>query len=127
MKNSDTAEKRCRNHSGKKNHQSEKPDLPLAIKMPPEKEVESADGISDRRKYLAVAVLFLINLLNYMDRFTIAGMQRNLGKLFLYVISILVLSWLPSDPLQHCLCAQQLVANCIFFKCNDQILKFPHH
>ena len=28
---------------------------------------------SSRRAYLTVAVLFLINLLNYMDRFTIAG------------------------------------------------------
>ena len=29
--------------------------------------------VSSRRAYLTVAVLFLINLLNYMDRFTIAG------------------------------------------------------
>lgn len=32
-----------------------------------------ADGISRRRGYVTVAILLMINLLNYMDRFTVAG------------------------------------------------------
>lgn len=31
------------------------------------------DDIPQYRKYLAVFVMFLINLLNYMDRYTVAG------------------------------------------------------
>ncbi len=36
------------------------------------------DGaISDRRKHFSVFILFLINLLNYMDRFTVAGLSHS--------------------------------------------------
>lgn len=40
----------------------------------PEEEV-SASGVSDKRAILTVIVLCYINLLNYMDRFTVAGNQ----------------------------------------------------
>lgn len=39
----------------------------------PQHEDESGSGLSSIRAYLTVAVLFYINLLNYMDRFTVAG------------------------------------------------------
>lgn len=38
------------------------------------------------QEYLSIGVLFLINLLNYMDRFTIAG---NTPNLFLFQLVIL--------------------------------------
>lgn len=40
-------------------------------------EVVDADGISKSRAYFMVFVLLFINLLNYMDRFTIAGLSVN--------------------------------------------------
>jgi hypothetical protein len=39
----------------------------------PGQEEESPSGVSVNRARLTVAVLFYINLLNYMDRFTVAG------------------------------------------------------
>ena len=51
------------------------------------------DDISNARKYAAVLVLFLINLLNYMDRFTIAG--NAMSDIFYYqffcIVSVNVL------------------------------------
>ncbi|XP_018670661.2 protein spinster homolog 1 isoform X2 [Ciona intestinalis] len=40
------------------------------------------DEISPMRKYASVFVLFLINLLNYMDRFTIAGVLLQIQEYF---------------------------------------------
>lgn len=45
-----------------------------AVPSSPEEE-ESPSGVSDRRAKLTVAVLCFVNLLNYMDRFTVAGNQ----------------------------------------------------
>lgn len=42
---------------------------------PEEEEDEPASGVSDKRAILTVIVLCYINLLNYMDRFTVAGNQ----------------------------------------------------
>ncbi|XP_056313913.1 protein spinster homolog 3 isoform X1 [Danio aesculapii] len=39
-------------------------------------------SISQRRSYIAVAVLCYINLLNYMDRYTIAGVLPSIQKFF---------------------------------------------
>ncbi|XP_062392249.1 protein spinster homolog 3-like [Sardina pilchardus] len=39
-------------------------------------------GISPRRAYIAVAVLCYVNLLNYMDRYTIAGVLLNIQRYF---------------------------------------------
>lgn len=39
-------------------------------------------GISQRRAYIAVAILCYVNLLNYMDRYTIAGKEVRLDSLF---------------------------------------------
>lgn len=46
------------------------------MKNTPETTVVSGttSGISKSRAYVCVGILLLINLLNYMDRFTIAGM-----------------------------------------------------
>jgi len=49
------------------------PLLPNSTAEEPQIEIRSPNEISSRRKYLAVFVFFLINLLNYMDRYTIAG------------------------------------------------------
>lgn len=38
---------------------------------------ESASGVSRRRALLTVFILCYINLLNYMDRFTVAGEPAN--------------------------------------------------
>ena len=35
--------------------------------------VEIVEPMSKKRRYITVGVLFLVNLLNYMDRYTIAG------------------------------------------------------
>lgn len=50
----------------------------------PAKEALPADTavISPRRAHIAVAVLCYINLLNYMDRYTIAGILHSLQKYF---------------------------------------------
>lgn len=45
------------------------------VGSPQPEEEESASGVSDKRAKLTVAVLCYINLLNYMDRFTVAGNQ----------------------------------------------------
>lgn len=39
-----------------------------------EPDAECASGVSNKRALMTVAVLCYINLLNYMDRFTVAGM-----------------------------------------------------
>ncbi|XP_042561800.1 protein spinster homolog 3 [Clupea harengus] len=39
-------------------------------------------GISQRRAYIAVAILCYVNLLNYMDRYTIAGILPSIQKSF---------------------------------------------
>lgn len=38
-----------------------------------EPDAVSASGVSNKRAHMTVAVLCYINLLNYMDRFTVAG------------------------------------------------------
>lgn len=43
---------------------------------------ESASGVSNRRAYLTVGVLCYINLLNYMDRFTVAGVLPDIEQFF---------------------------------------------
>jgi len=43
---------------------------------------ESSNEISDARKYFSVLILFLVNLLNYMDRFTIAGVLLQIQEFF---------------------------------------------
>uniref|UniRef100_A0A8C1YTQ4 Protein spinster homolog 1 n=1 Tax=Cyprinus carpio TaxID=7962 RepID=A0A8C1YTQ4_CYPCA len=45
------------------------------VGSPQPEEEESASGVSDRRAKVIVVVLCYINLLNYMDRFTVAGNQ----------------------------------------------------
>ncbi|TRY95634.1 hypothetical protein DNTS_017840 [Danionella cerebrum] len=47
----------------------------------PEEE-EPASGVSDRRAKLTVIVLCYINLLNYMDRFTVAGVLPDIEHFF---------------------------------------------
>lgn len=42
----------------------------------------NGDQISKRRGYAIVAILFFINLLNYMDRFTIAGVLQSIQKYY---------------------------------------------
>ena len=37
-----------------------------------------APVIGKRKAYVTIAILLLINLLNYMDRFTVAGSYRNI-------------------------------------------------
>lgn len=37
---------------------------------------EPASGVTNRRAYFTVTVLCYVNLLNYMDRFTVAGIRR---------------------------------------------------
>lgn len=46
------------------------------LEDPPDVQTVTGDvsHISNRRGYAIVAVLFYVNLLNYMDRFTVAGM-----------------------------------------------------
>ncbi|XP_065136733.1 protein spinster homolog 1 isoform X3 [Paramisgurnus dabryanus] len=51
-----------------------------AVSSPPEE--ESASGVSSSRAILTVAVLCYINLLNYMDRFTVAGVLTDIEKFF---------------------------------------------
>ncbi|TRY99311.1 hypothetical protein DNTS_003999 [Danionella cerebrum] len=50
----------------------------------PDSDVSSvqASPVSQRRSYIAVAVLCYINLLNYMDRYTIAGVLLSIQKYF---------------------------------------------
>ncbi|KAG8539798.1 hypothetical protein GDO81_020338, partial [Engystomops pustulosus] len=47
-----------------------------------ERDVHSLTGISYRRSVTIVGVLFYINLLNYMDRFTVAGVLPDLEHAF---------------------------------------------
>ncbi|XP_066577914.1 protein spinster homolog 1 [Amia ocellicauda] len=47
-----------------------------------EQEEEPASGVSNRRALLTVVVLFYVNLLNYMDRFTVAGVLPDIEKFF---------------------------------------------
>ena len=72
--------KRYRFLNGKRHRSGEMSTLPepttlpsSKVKVSPNKSETVSDGISQKRKYAAVAVLFFINLLNYMDRYTIAG------------------------------------------------------
>ncbi|CAK8680419.1 unnamed protein product [Clavelina lepadiformis] len=77
-------------HIVRPRHHSGENEQPLIINQVEDPELDSkmsrsvaiADEISTRRKYLAVFVLFLINLLNYMDRFTIAGVLLNIMNYF---------------------------------------------
>ncbi|KAJ8332275.1 hypothetical protein SKAU_G00427580 [Synaphobranchus kaupii] len=48
----------------------------------PEPEEESASGVTNRRAFLTVGVLCYINLLNYMDRFTVAGVLPDIEHFF---------------------------------------------
>lgn len=50
--------------------------------LTPRAEEEEKPGISPRRAYIAVAVLCYVNLLNYMERYTIAGVLSNIQKFF---------------------------------------------
>ncbi|XP_073403373.1 protein spinster homolog 1 [Dendrobates tinctorius] len=45
-------------------------------------DVHSLTGISYRRSVTIVGILFYINLLNYMDRFTVAGVLTEIGNAF---------------------------------------------
>ncbi|XP_053469768.1 protein spinster homolog 1 [Ictalurus furcatus] len=45
-------------------------------------EAECASGVSSKRAVMTVAVLCYINLLNYMDRFTVAGVLPDIEKFF---------------------------------------------
>lgn len=47
-----------------------------------QQEEEPASGVSNHRAILTVAVLCYINLLNYMDRFTVAGVLPDIEKFF---------------------------------------------
>ncbi|KAG7459895.1 hypothetical protein MATL_G00215470 [Megalops atlanticus] len=47
-----------------------------------ENEEEPASGVTDRRAILTVGVLCYINLLNYMDRFTVAGVLPDIEQFF---------------------------------------------
>ncbi|XP_062993478.1 protein spinster homolog 1 [Elgaria multicarinata webbii] len=47
-----------------------------------EEEVQALTGISSKHAVLIVGVLFLINLLNYMDRFTVAGVLPDIENYF---------------------------------------------
>ncbi|XP_051987963.1 protein spinster homolog 1-like [Xyrauchen texanus] len=57
---------------------------PVDIKVGPShpEEEESASGVSNRRAILTVIVLCYINLLNYMDRFTVAGVLPDIEHFF---------------------------------------------
>uniref|UniRef100_A0A673GX28 Protein spinster homolog 1 n=1 Tax=Sinocyclocheilus rhinocerous TaxID=307959 RepID=A0A673GX28_9TELE len=52
------------------------------VGSPQPEEEESASGVSDKRAKLTVAVLCYINLLNYMDRFTVAGVLPDIEHFF---------------------------------------------
>uniref|UniRef100_A0AAR2L2Q8 Major facilitator superfamily (MFS) profile domain-containing protein n=1 Tax=Pygocentrus nattereri TaxID=42514 RepID=A0AAR2L2Q8_PYGNA len=51
--------------------------------QPEDNIISSAETISPKRAYIAVAVLCYVNLLNYMDRYTIAGVLPSIQKYFL--------------------------------------------
>ncbi|XP_052799729.1 protein spinster homolog 1-like isoform X2 [Mya arenaria] len=58
-------------------------DLPIDaaggdMELPEVEIVENTNHISTKRGYVIVAILFFINLLNYMDRFTIAGVLKDI-------------------------------------------------
>uniref|UniRef100_A0A672RM01 Protein spinster homolog 1 n=1 Tax=Sinocyclocheilus grahami TaxID=75366 RepID=A0A672RM01_SINGR len=52
------------------------------VVSPQPEEEESASGVSDRRAKVTVIVLCYINLLNYMDRFTVAGVLPDIEQFF---------------------------------------------
>uniref|UniRef100_A0A8C2DUA3 Protein spinster homolog 1 n=1 Tax=Cyprinus carpio TaxID=7962 RepID=A0A8C2DUA3_CYPCA len=52
------------------------------VGSPQPEEEESASGVSDRRAKVIVVVLCYINLLNYMDRFTVAGVLPDIEQFF---------------------------------------------
>uniref|UniRef100_A0A673M6K0 Protein spinster homolog 1 n=1 Tax=Sinocyclocheilus rhinocerous TaxID=307959 RepID=A0A673M6K0_9TELE len=52
------------------------------VGSPQPEEEESASGVSDRRAKVTVIVLCYINLLNYMDRFTVAGVLPDIEQFF---------------------------------------------
>ena len=64
-----------------------------------EKNYQSGN-ISSARKYVAVLVLFLINLLNYMDRFTIAGNAKS--DIYFYKFFCIVSVSLCFGSSEHC-------------------------
>ncbi|TMS13836.1 Protein spinster-like protein 3 [Larimichthys crocea] len=50
--------------------------------LTPQADTDEKPAISKRRSYVAVAVLCYINLINYMERYTIAGVLLNIQKFF---------------------------------------------
>ncbi|XP_077068382.1 protein spinster homolog 1 [Siphateles boraxobius] len=52
------------------------------VGSPQPEEEEPASGVSDKRATLTVIVLCYINLLNYMDRFTVAGVLTDIERFF---------------------------------------------
>lgn len=48
---------------------------------------ESPSGVSPVRALLTVFILCYINLLNYMDRFTVAGTPPNINKEFFIMLN----------------------------------------
>lgn len=44
-------------------------------------EAECTSGVSNRRAFMTVIVLCYVNLLNYMDRFTVAGLYYSTSTL----------------------------------------------
>ncbi|XP_049896380.1 protein spinster homolog 3-like isoform X3 [Epinephelus moara] len=50
--------------------------------LTPKTEEEEKPEISRRRSYIAVAVLCYVNLINYMERYTLAGVLSNIQKFF---------------------------------------------
>ncbi|RXN38626.1 spinster -like protein [Labeo rohita] len=52
------------------------------VGSPQSEEEEPVSGVSDRRAKVTVAVLCYINLLNYMDRFTVAGVLPDIEHFF---------------------------------------------
>ncbi|KAG9342884.1 hypothetical protein JZ751_015100 [Albula glossodonta] len=48
----------------------------------PETEEQSVSGVTNRRAVLTVVVLCYVNLLNYMDRFTVAGVLPDIEQFF---------------------------------------------
>ncbi|XP_028400378.1 protein spinster homolog 3-like [Dendronephthya gigantea] len=50
--------------------------------QPPSPQRTTMPRVSIRRAYVTVGILFLINLLNYMDRFTVAGVLQKITSYF---------------------------------------------
>lgn len=61
------------------------------ISIDSERETRRCSSFCCKLEYVTVAILFAINLLNYMDRYTLAG-KRNYLLFSLYTIHLLLLS-----------------------------------